>query len=51
MSWFYSNSELAVPDEKIRGSLNAKKLYFCRVVGVGCFSIQWVVVFPENLIL
>ena len=33
----------AVPDEKIWGSMKAKHYIFVGVVGVGCFSIQWVV--------
>ena len=41
----------AVPDEKIWGSLKAKHYIFVGLVGVGCFSIQWVVVFYENVIL
>ena len=41
----------AVPDEKIWGSLKAKRYSFVGVVGVGCFSIQWVVFFCENVIL
>ena len=41
----------AVPDEKIWGSLKAKHYMFMGVVGVGCFSIQWLVVFFENVIL
>ena len=40
----------AVPDEKIWGSLKAKHYIFVGVVGVS-FSIQWVVVFHENVIL
>ena len=44
----------AVPDEKIWGGggpLKAKHYIFVVVVGVGWFSIQWVVVFCENVIL
>ena len=41
----------AVPDEKIWGSLKAKNYIFVGLVEVGCFSIQWVVVFHENEIL
>ena len=53
LSWKYSNlqkslSFKAVPHEKIIGVFESKALYFC---GVGCFSIQWVVVFCENVIL
>ena len=43
-----SNTHLrAVPDEKIWGSLTAKYYTFVWVVGVGCFSIQWMVDFCE----
>ena len=45
------NSVRAVPDEKIWGSLKAKHYIFVGVVGVGCFLIQWVAVFHENVIL
>ena len=38
------SSVRAVPDEKIWGSLKAKYYIFVGVVGIGCFSIQWVVV-------
>ena len=41
----------AVPDEKIWGSLKAKHYIFVELVRVGCFSIQWVVVFHENVLL
>ena len=41
----------AVPNENIWGSLKAKHYIFVGVVGVGCFSIQWVVVFCENVVL
>ena len=48
----------AVLDEKIWGgegvrAFEGKALYFCGGggVGVGWFSIQWVVVFCENVIL
>ena len=41
----------AVPDEKIWESLKAKRYIFVWLVEVGCFSIQWVVVFGENVIL
>ena len=40
----------AVPDEKMWGSLKAKH-FFVGMVGVGCFSILWVVLFCENVIL
>ena len=41
----------AVRDEKIWGSLMAKHYIFVGVLGIGCFSIQWVVVFHENIIV
>ena len=40
----------AVPDENMRGSLKAKHYIVVGLVEVGCFSIQWVVVFHENVI-
>ena len=33
------------------GSQKAKHYIFVGLVGAGCFSIQWVVVFCENVIL
>ena len=33
------------------GALKAKYHIFVGLVGVGCFSIRWVVVFRENVIL
>ena len=41
----------AVPDDKIWGSLKAQHYSFVGLVGVGCSSIQWMVVFCENVIL
>ena len=41
----------AVPDGTIWESLKAKHYIFVRVVEVGCFSIQWVFIFCENVIL
>ena len=41
----------AVPDEKIGGVFEGEALYFCGGGGGGCFSIQWMVVFCENVIL
>ena len=37
--------------KKIWGSLKAKLYIFVGMVGVGCFSVQQVVVFRENIIL
>ena len=37
--------------KKIWWSLKAMQYIFVGVVGIGCFSIQWVVGFCENVIL
>ena len=42
---------MAVPAERIWGSLMAKHYIFVGLVGAGYFLIQWVVVFCENVIL
>ena len=41
----------AVPDEKIWGSLKVKRYIFVALVGIGCFSIQWVVALLKNAVL